>query len=53
MFVLKLVDLGSPKARLPISLVPSIAKNYLGPRLGLDKVPGNLHALMEGILVIY
>lgn len=51
--VLDLVDVGSLKADLPTSLVPSTSKNYLGPRLGLEKVPGSLHALMVGIHVMY
>ena len=46
------VDVGFLKAYLPIDLVPSTSTNYLGSRLELDKVPGILHALMAGILVI-
>ena len=52
MYVLASVDVEFLKAYLPIDLVPSTSTNYLGSRLELDKVPGSLHALMAGILVI-
>ena len=53
MYVLTLVDVGFLKAQLPIDLVPSTSANHLGLGLELDKVPGSLHALMVGILVMY
>ena len=53
MYVLASVDVGFLKAHLPIDLVPSTSANHLGLRLELDKVPGSLHALMAGILVIF
>lgn len=53
MFILELVNVGFVKAHLPTNLVASTSKNYLGIRLGLDKVRGSLHALMVGIIVIY
>ena len=53
MYVLASVDVGFLKAHLPIDLVPSTTTNLLGLRLELDKVLESLHALMEGILVIY
>jgi len=48
-----LVDVGSLKAHLPTSFVPSTSANYLGPRLGLYQILRSLHAFMEIILVIY
>ena len=53
MSVLTSVDVGFLKTHLTIDLVPSTSTNYLGSRLELDKVPGNLHALMADILVIF
>ena len=53
MYVLASVDVGFLKAHLPIDLVPSTSANHLELRLELEKVPGSLHALMAGILVIY
>ena len=52
MYVLASVDVAFYKAYLFIDLVPSTSTNYLGSRLEIDKVPGRLHALMAGILVI-
>ena len=53
MYVLASVVVVFLKAHLPIDLVPSTSTNHLGLRLELNKVPRSLHALMEGILVIY